>query len=109
MIHATTKRVIYLDDDFGGKEKYLIKKEYEGFGLYQEMCPSGLYVHGQYLITDGDIYLKVESYNNYIFDELLDLIDYYNETGEFGVKGFIHYDLVLNRNIYLMHPSGNKI
>ena len=110
MIHETTKRVIYTDGDCGNdKEKFIIKKEYKEFGIYQNMCPSGIYVNNFWLITDGDVYLEIFSYSNYCMEEILDLIDNYTETGEFGVKGFVHYDDILNRNIYYIHDSGVEI
>lgn len=104
------KRVIYIDNDYNGKDKFVLKREYEGFGIYQKMCPTGFYEHNTWLITDCDVYLEVESYNNYCYEEILDLIDCYNDMGDFGgIKAFIHEDKTLNRNIYYMHPSGNAI
>ena len=67
--------------------KYILKEEYEGFGIYQEMCPSGFYHHQSWLVANDKVNLICESYNNYCKEELLDMIDNYNKNTRFGVKG----------------------
>lgn len=101
------KRVVYLKNDISGKDKFVFKKEYEGFDIYNEMCPTGYFVHNSWFITDGDICLRIESYNNYCFDEVLDLIDCYNEYEEFGIRAFSYFDKEYNHKVYYMHPSGS--
>ena len=57
------KRMFYIDCYYGGTEKYKFQKEYEGFGIYQRMTPSGYYSHQDYLITNGDMIVVSQSYN----------------------------------------------
>lgn len=103
------KRVIYTEHLYGGKDKFILKKEYENFGIYQEMTPSGFFTHQFWLITNGEIYLEIYSFNHYCMEEVFDLIDNYNETKEFGVKAITKYDEVLGSNIKIMHNSGVEI
>lgn len=103
------KRVFYIDNNYGGKTKYVLKKEYENFGVYQEMCPSGFLTHQSYLITDNNKVFVCDSYNNMCYDEMLDTIDYYNETKKFGHKAIKRYDKTNEKHIYIMHPSGTMI
>lgn len=96
------KRVVYIDGSLQ-KEKYVLKKEYDGFGIYERMTPNGWLVHQDWLITNGYVTLEIGSYNSLCYEELLDMIDSYKETGKFGVKAF-------NRgNYYCVHNSGKMI
>ncbi len=94
-------RVVYVDTQLQ-REKFILKKEYNGFGLYEEKCPTGYFVHQSWLITNGDVTLKCDSYMNYCYEEMLDLIDNYIEQGSFGVKGF-------KRNPWLVHNGGDCV
>ena len=82
--------------------KYVLKEEYEGFGIYQEKTPNGYSVSQSWFISseDGSKALVVESYNNQCKEELLDMIDNMNSTGSFGVKA-VDFCGVLH-----MHPCG---
>ena len=82
------KRVIYVPDSLNNK-KYVLRDEYEGFGIYEEVCPSGYYVHQSWLIYNGKIGYISQSYNNKCKEELMDTIANYNETGQFGLHGFM--------------------
>lgn len=95
------KRVIYVPDDLNNK-KYVLKSEYEGFGIYEEMCPAGWFVHQSWLVYNGKIGFICQSYNNYCKEELMDVIDNYNECGKFGLCGFIAKK---EDNIYGVHPN----
>ena len=95
------KRIIYIDGDYYYKEKYVLKEEYEGFGIYQHLCPSGFFTHQQYLISNGETTVLFPSFNRICKEELLDAIDNFNESGKFGIKCY------KTINGYLMHPSGD--
>lgn len=101
------KRVIKFEcgtiDELNAK-KYILQKEYDGFGVYQEMCPSGFYHHQSWLIANDKVALVCESYNNYCKEELLDMIDTYNQKNKFGIKGF-HKSFVEGVSIYIAHPN----
>ena len=85
------KRVITIKNVYGTGDKYVLRDEYEGFGIYQEKCPTGYFVSQSWLISNNDnAELVVESYNNMCKEELLDIIDNYNETHKFGVKAVMH-------------------
>lgn len=100
-------RMIYIDGTFGGKSKYKLKKEYEGFGIYQEYSGE-LFVHQEYLITNGNIILVSQSYNGLCFDEMLDTIDLYNKTKRFGHKVVYKMDKTSGKIVYYIHPSGTN-
>ena len=105
------KRIIYLEGDYDNEDKFQFKKEYEGFDIYQEICPSGLPVHNSWFINGGSTETKIRfySFSNICFEELLDLIDNYNETGHYGLKAYLHDDSVLGKVIYYVHNSGKGI
>ena len=96
------KRVIYIQDTLNNN-KYILQKEYGGFGVYQRMTPSGYYVHQDWLISNGDIIIICASYNNLCEEELYDAIDSYNESKQFNLK--------VLRQAYgcYVHPSGTMI
>ena len=76
----------------------------EGFGIYQEKCPTGFFVSQSWLISDNEnAQLVIESYNNVCKEELLDMIDNYKESGQFGVKA------VINCGSLHMHNSGKLV
>ncbi len=68
--------------------KYILQKEYNGFGVYQEKCPSGYYVHQSWLITNEKVALVCHSFSELCKEELLDMIDSYQDTGKFGIRAF---------------------
>lgn len=95
------KRIVKIPNAYGREDKYILQKEYEGFGIYQEKTPSGFFKHQSYLITNEKIIVVCQSYNDMCVEELMDVIDNYNKNGKFGIK-------VMNVNgIYFMHPNGN--
>ncbi len=93
-------RVIYHNGALN-RDKYVLQKEYNGFGIYQEMTPTGWYVHQSWALSNGEVRLIIESYNHICKEELLDLIDRYTESGRFGVKAMSG-----GYKVYLMHPNG---
>lgn len=93
-------RVIYYDDGLNNN-KYIKRDEYKGWGIYEMKCPSGYYVHQEWLISDGKIKVVIQSYNNYCKEELLNIIDWYIEDGKMGIKAFCKGDF------YIVHQSGN--
>lgn len=95
------KRIIKIGNVYGTDNKYVLVSEYKKFGIYQRKTPNGFLVHQDWLISDNEnVELIIESYNNICKEELLDIIDNYNETGKFGVK------VVEHCNSLHMHPSG---
>ena len=100
------KRMFYIDNDYYGTDKYKLRKEYEGFCLYQRVCPSGYFEHQSYLVTNGDKVVVSESYNNLCFDEMLDMIDRYNEENKFGYNMISKMDKTNEKVIHYIHPSG---
>ena len=81
------KRIITIKNSYGEHDKYVLTDEYEGFGIYQEKCPTGYFVSQSWLISNNEgAELVIESYNNLCKEELLDIIDNYNETHRVGVK-----------------------
>lgn len=97
------KRLVKLSDDrLGNKVLYVLKEEYQGFGLYQRKSPNGYLIHQDYMITNDNITIQCQSYNNIIIEELLDAIDNYNNNGNFELKVFKH-----SENLYYVHPNGN--
>ena len=98
------KRIINIGNVYNTTTKYVLQKEYEGFGIYQHKTPNGWLVHQDWLISNNTgAELVVESYNNICEEELLDMIDSYNKNGKFGVKAVTHCDALH------MHPSGKLV
>ena len=62
--------------------KYILKQEYRGFGVYQEVSPNGLQIAQSFLITNGDIAKAYQSYEHKIIEEMLDIIDDYLDKGK---------------------------
>lgn len=98
------KRIIKIKGSFGNEEKYVLRNEYESFGIYEEMTPSGYFVHQSWLISNNNnAELVINSYNHLCKEELLDIIDNYNATSKFGVKAIMHYGSLC------MHPNGKLV
>lgn len=98
------KRVVYIKNSYGTNDKYILKEEYNGFGVYQEKAPSGFFIHQSWLISNNDkAELVIQSYNNLCKEELLDIIDNYNDTNKFGVKALMYCDSLH------MHHSGKLV
>lgn len=97
------KRLVKLSDDrLGNKMLYVLKEEYQGFGLYQRKSSNGYLIHQDYMITNDNITIQCQSYNKIIKEELLDAIDNYNSDGFFGLKVFMK-----DNHYYYIHPNGN--
>ena len=98
------KRTIKIKNVYGKEDKYVLRDEYEGFGIYEEMTPSGYLVHQSWLISNNDnAELVMESYNNLCKEEVMDIIDTYKETGKYGVKALMHCgSLHMNPNGHMM-------
>lgn len=101
------KRVIMITDvdrDNRDKTKFVLKKNYRGMGIYQQMSASGYYISQNWLISDNHgAELVIYSHNNVCLEELYDIIDTYVGTGKFGVKAVKLHDVLH------MHPSGTYI
>ena len=105
------KRVIKFEcgtiDEFNAK-KFVLAQEYGGFGIYKEVTPYGYRVHQSWLITNDKTALICQSYNNFCKEELLDMIDNYNEEKSFGVKGF-YKGVTNNLDVYIAHDGYKTI
>ena len=100
------KRIVYVPNSYGlSNKKYVLREEYGGFGIYQEKCPAGYFVCQSWLVYNGNIGYISESYNNRCKEELLDSIDKYNETGKFGLHGFMAKK---EDNIYGEHSNNRS-
>lgn len=98
------KRIITVNNVYGTGDKYVLRDEYEGFGIYQEKVPTGYFVNQSWLISNNEgAELVINSYNNICKEEVLDIIDHYNETYRFGVKALKHCGALH------MHPGGTLI
>lgn len=96
------KRVITIQGNLQ-TEKYYLKSEYRGFGIYQRKCASGYFVHQDFLITNEKITIVSQSFNSLDDADLMDSIDEYYDTGKFNIKAF-------NRGShFVVHPSGKAI
>lgn len=98
------KRVVYIKNSYGNEDKYVLREEYNGFGVYQEKAPSGFFIHQSWLISNNNnVELVIHSYSNLCKEELLDIIDNYNDTNKFGVKALMRYGSLH------MHHSGELV
>lgn len=91
-----------VEDNYDSKFRFV--KEYEGFGVYERITPSG-YVEAQsYLITNGkDKPLISHSFCHNNEEDMLDIIDKFNSTGHYGVK-------IMDKGDYLIiHDVGGKL
>jgi len=78
------KRVIYLPDELN-ENKHILKEVYKGHGIYRRYTPSGYPVHQEWAIvreSDG-FTIVTESYNHLDYEDMLDAIDSYKETGKY--------------------------
>lgn len=98
------KRVVYIKNTYCVNNKYVLISKYNGFGIYKEKAPDGCFISQSWLVAnDENIRLIIQSYNNYCIEEVLDIIDNYEETGKFGIR-------TIKRDGYLlMHYSGDLI
>lgn len=104
------KRVFYSDDGLNNN-KYILKQEYEGIGIYQHMCPSGFYTHQHWALrsmneADADAYpIIIPSYMQMCKEEILDAIDQYNDIGYLGFKVFLKERKT--GNVFVVHQNGD--
>lgn len=95
------KRVVYIQGQLQ-QEKFILQREYEGFGLYQRMTPNGWMVHQEWLITNEEVTAVFYSYMNYCEEEVLDAVDNYKSIRKFGVKAFKR-----DKGLYVVHLNGD--
>lgn len=85
------KRIIKIKNVYGTENKYVLVSEYNNFGIYEEKTPSGYFKHQSWLISNNrDAELVIQSYNRLCKEEVLDIIDNYNETNKFCIKAVMH-------------------
>ena len=83
------------------EEKFRLVKEYEGFGIYQEVTPYGYHVHQSFAFKANGAVFVSYSYMNNDIEDIYDYIDNYNNKGKFGFKAF-------NKgSYYCIHSNGN--
>ena len=87
--------------DLLNPKKYVYDCGDDEAALYQEKCPTGYLVSQSWLLVLDNNYLVCESYNNKCKEEMLDLIDEFNEKGYITIKGFKRENM-----LPYMHPSG---
>ena len=93
------KRVVYIEGVLD-TEKYVLKKEYGNVGIYERMTPTGYRVHQDWLLATDSKKIQIQSYNCMCYDEILDAIDSFNDTGKFGFK------VLECKDYYCVHNSG---
>lgn len=93
------KRVIYIEGVLN-TEKYVLKKEYANVGIYERMTPTGYRVHQDWLLATSTLKIQIPSYNCMCYEEILDSIDNFNDSGKFGFKVIDYNDY------YCVHNSG---
>ena len=71
--------------------KFNLREIYGGFGIYQEITPSGYPVSQHYAFTNGDITVESESYMHNNIEDIMFIIDTYIESGKLGVKVITEY------------------
>ena len=103
------KRTIRVNGSFGNIDKFVFKKEYEGFGIYQEITPSGYPVSQEYLFTNGKITVISHSYTYNSISDIYDMIDSYNETGKIGQNAIVKYDDTYGGTVMIIHNSGTPV
>lgn len=97
------KRIEYIEND-----KYKLKEIYGGFNIYQKITDFDIPICNEWLLrkqckTGMEIKIVIQCYNNITYDELLDAIDNYCETGLFNYKTF-------ERETYtVVHPNGDVL
>ena len=97
------ERVIKINGAFANIEKYVLIEEIGNVGLYQHKTPNGYFVHQEWLIkrNDESRMFVVQSYNEMLYEEMLDLMDLLNVKQPLGLKAF------LKDGVYFVHPNGN--
>lgn len=81
------KRVIVINNAYGTNDKYVLSAEHDGFGTYEEQTPSGATIHQSWLVSNNNgTEVVIKSFNHMCEEEVLDIIDFYNEMGIFGIK-----------------------
>ncbi len=101
------KRVIYLPDELNDN-KFKLKAEYRGHGVYQRCTPSGYPVHQDWAVVREDGFtFAIQSYNNICYYEVLDAIDNYGVNKKYGFK-VIQTEKGLEHGYYTVHPSGKE-
>ena len=96
-------RVFKIANKYGfGDTKYVLLKEVGNVGIYQEKTGYGYFVHQSWLLKrdDEERVFLFESFNDIIWEELLDYADLLNEKKRFGLRA------MLKDSIYSIHPNG---
>ena len=95
-------RILYWDDHLNNN-KYILKEQYNGWGIYNHKTPSGYFVHQDWLITNGEMKVIIQSYNDYCKEEVQNLIDNYVIDKKMDVKAFFE------EGFYIIHHGGNMV
>ena len=103
------KRVIYLPDELNDN-KFKLKEEYRGHGVYQKVTPSGYTVQQEWSVVRADdgFMFNIESYNNICYEEVLDAIDNYLDSGKYGFK-VLQTAKGREFNYLTVHRCGEKV
>ena len=79
-------RTINLPNHYGAEDRFVLKEEYGGLGIYQRKTPRGFLVYQHYLITNGNFTVEFPSYSNMFIEDMYDFIDEYNRRGTISTK-----------------------
>lgn len=109
------KRVVsIIDCALNNEVKYKLRNEYESWGIYEHLCPNGLTVHQDWLLVPNDLkenkqskMVRIGSYNDISYDEILDAIDNWKITEFLGFKIIIN-NKTIDRDYVTVHPSGRE-
>ena len=96
-------RIIKLPNHYGTEDKFILREEYGGLGIYQHKTPSGYFTHQHYLISNGNFTIEFPSYSNMCIEEMYDFIDEYNKTGTISTKLIMQ-----SPHRYVQHNVGGK-
>ena len=88
--------------------KYVLKQEYKSWGIY-ERYDNGYRVSQDYFLVNkkDEFRIRIESYNNAEYEELLDAIDNYDSYGQLGFR-IVHNSRVDKYDYLVVHPSGTS-
>ena len=102
------KRIIYLPDQLNNN-KFKLKEEYRGHGVYQKVTPSGYPVQQEWAVLRDDGFMfNIESYNNICYEEVLDAIDNYLDNSKYGFK-VLQTAKGKEFNYLTVHRCGEKV
>lgn len=96
--------VVFIKNEFGTDDNYVLLEEYNGFGIYRRKDRGGHFIYNEWILSNNnDAELVIESFNYLGKEKLLNMIDNYNNTKKFGVKAVMYCGSLR------MHPKGQLV